>query len=250
MWCRRSVGQLVRAGLPGVLAVLLAGCMAGIPPSEYDALKRRLRADDMRVAVLQEQLANQGRNLQTLAQGGAGRVTILLGAKQGASSPAAMLPVADAAPPSSFYEPLALVVYGDTVTSAPGTSQAGIDPTSDHALPAYVQSSVFRRGMRVTFRWEIVEAGSGRRLTGREVEKAVIRFPDGREIQGAFGRCGPAEDAPWLWTAAWDIPLDYPLGPLTWSIVVRAKDGKEGTFRPWVVSAPQMGAETRLQIVE
>ena len=44
-----------------------------------------------------------------------------------------------------------------------------------------------------------------------------------------YGRHG-GEGGPWFWTGAWDIPMDYPLGSLNYSIDALTVDGKSGTF--------------------
>lgn len=163
--------------------------------------------------------------------------------------PAGYVPPPAPVPPASFSEPLALYIRADTVTSAANESKYNVDATG---IPnwACVQTSAFKRGMHLVWRYEVVDTATGKRLTDKEMATAAVRLPTGEEIKGRFGRHGSTDDAPWFWTSAWDIPLDYPLGILDWSVQVAAKDGKQGSFKPWAVSIPARAVESRTQILE
>ncbi len=163
--------------------------------------------------------------------------------------PAGYVPPPTPAPSASFYEPLKLVIHADTVTAGPGESKYNVDATGI-ANPSCVLTSVFKRGMHLVWRFEIVDAGTGKRLTDKDVDTAIVRLSTGEEMKGRFGRHGSTAEAPWFWTSAWDVPLDYPLGVLDWNIVVAAKDGKTGSFKLWNVSVPAVGVEARTQIME
>ena len=38
--------------------------------------------------------------------------------------------------------------------------------------------------------------------------------------------------APWMWTTVWQIPTDYPLGPVLYSVDVATPDGRAATLDP------------------
>lgn len=259
----RTVGLLA-------ISLLLAAC-GFVSQGDYDAAKEALAAQDQKVGALQQQLSTKEKELAEARQKAAAPETKaatstdvipLVGAKQvpppaprptptplppGATPPP---PPPAAVPPASFSDVAGLYIYADTVTSGPGESPFNYDAASLNAKASCVQTSVFRRGMRIVWRYEVVDVASGKRLTDKEIESAGVRLPDGAVRSGRFGRHGASETSPWFWTSNFDIPLNYPLGTLDWVIEVKSKDGKTGSFRPWVVSIPERGVESRLQIVD
>jgi len=246
MWRRGKFLPLalgvVAAALGLVVGLAVAGG-GGVSQSDYDTVKEQ-------VTALQQKSAEQQ------------KVTTLVGAQPVPSPtprptptplPAGFTPAPAPpapSPPSSFYEPFSLYVYADTVTSAAGETPFNVDATGPTKYPFCVLTSVFKRGMHAVWRFEVIDIGSGTRLTDKEIETAVLRLPSGEEIKGRFGRHGSTADSPWFWTAAWNIPLDYPLGLLDWQILVTTKDGKKGRVNALTVSIPERGVETRMQIAE
>ena len=60
-------------------------------------------------------------------------------------------------------------------------------------------------------------------------------FPSGAQVDAFFAPRGappPPPDAPWTWTAVWNVPADYPLGVLPYSILLKTADGKSATLKP------------------
>ena len=58
-------------------------------------------------------------------------------------------------------------------------------------------------------------------------------------------------DAPWMWAAGWDIPPDYPLGALDYSIVVTTKDGRTDTWKiPALIQKIANGIDSRVLVVD
>lgn len=107
--------------------------------------------------------------------------------------------------------------------------------------PVYcAQSSVFRRGYQIVFRMYIVNAHTGKVLTGKDLSKVLLRIPGVKDISVPFRPQGGTPDAtsPWLWSTAWLVPSDYPLGKFTFSVVAKVKrgtdKGKSVTFKPQV----------------
>ncbi len=107
--------------------------------------------------------------------------------------------------------------------------------------PAYcVQTSSFRRGYQVVFRMYIVNAKTGKVLNGKDLSRVVVRIPGVPDLVVPFRPQGARPDAtsPWLWSTAWVVPSDYPLGSFTFQIVATVKrgpdKGKRITFKPQV----------------
>jgi hypothetical protein len=116
------------------------------------------------------------------------------------------------------------------VLTAGGPSAAGLV-----ASPGCVLDGVYKRGMKLIWRFEVYDQASGMRVTDRDGSYAEMLLPDGSVIPAEFHwRGGPnaPPDAPWTWVAAWDIPVDYPLGTVDYAVTVTTPDGRTGTLRP------------------
>ncbi|MBI2935597.1 MAG: hypothetical protein HYY31_02125 [Chloroflexi bacterium] len=230
------------------------------------ALQQKLSTTEKEIADIKQKLAlkeSEASDLQTKLTAAQARPsleagsTILLGAKAVPAPtprpaptppPAGYVPPPAPTPLPTYYETLQLYIYADTVTAGPQESKYNYDATGI-ASPYCVATSAYKRGMHIVWRYEIIDSTTGKRLTTNEVQKASVRLATGEEITGRWGRHGSTPDAPWFWTSAWDVPLDYPLGVLDWSIQVTAKDGKTGSFKQWKVSIPERNIESRTQIV-
>lgn len=142
-----------------------------------------------------------------------------------------------ATPPPPARTPLAaqkqsIIFYVDTVTAGAGESPFNVDATLGCA-----RSSTFSRGMHIVWRLSAFD-NTGTELQTDTVESLVLKLPDGSQ---ANFRYGPHGDA-WFWTATYNVPMDFPLGTLDWSVEAKTKGGATGTFKEWAVfSAP--GAE-------
>lgn len=227
-------------------------------------LEQQIAAREGDVSDLEEELAAMEQeiaDLQAQVEAGTGLPagsSILLAAKPvppppprdtPTPVPEGYVPPPPPTPPASYFAPIQLYIHADTVTSGAGESPYNYDAAGIDA-PLCVPTGVFRRGMHLVWRYEIIDATTGRRLTSEDVETAVVTLPTGEEIKGRYGRHGRTEDSPWFWTSAWDVPLDYPLGVLDWSIDVTSNDGKTGSFEMWSVSFPDRGIESRTQIIQ
>lgn len=258
MMNRRRLLKLALLALPAAGIGLGAAC-GGVDQKDYDAVKKQLTDQEGKAAALQKQLSDVQQQAAAKAKEAATPAQkVLLASKSVTAAPprptptplpAGVTPAPPPTPRASFFEPVGLFIYADTVTAGPAESKFNVDATGISA-PSCVITSVFSRGMHLVWRFEVIEASSGKRLTAVEVDKAVVRLPTGEEIAGRFGRHGSTDDAPWFWTSAWDIPLTYPLGVLDWQLTVTTKNGKTGTYKPWNVSIPERGVEARTQILE
>src|SRR4030095_9873624 len=65
--------------------------------------------------------------------------------------------------PAFYYEPVGpFFFYVETLTST-GPSRYGLTPTQP-----CIQSGVFKRGMRIVFRFEVLDTSTGKRVTDRD----------------------------------------------------------------------------------
>lgn len=129
-------------------------------------------------------------------------------------------------PPQVF--PIAF--YVDVVTAGAGESAYNVD-----ASMSCVRSGVFKRGMHIVWRMIAVDTSTGKELQGTDMESVLVKLPNGVEKRLGYGRHGPTAESPWFWTGSWDVPPDYPLGKVDYSIVATTKSGKVGTFKELTV---------------
>jgi hypothetical protein len=135
-----------------------------------------------------------------------------------------------------------IVFYVDTVTSGPGESLLNVDPSISCA-----RTSVFLRGMHIVFRM-IAYDNTGTELQTGNVDTMVLRVA-GKDVTMRYGRHGtgtPGEA--WFWTGTWDVPGDFPIGTVDWSIDAKTKSGLAGSFKELAISSPASNEESRLLI--
>jgi hypothetical protein len=106
------------------------------------------------------------------------------------------------------------------------------------------QSSVWTRGERPVWRVWGVEASSGDPLTPENVKYAYVKIPGQANIGLTWGAHGSGTGRSFFWIAAWDVPVDYPLGVVDYKIVYKLESGK---FVIW--SQTGIPSEQRMTIV-
>jgi hypothetical protein len=90
--------------------------------------------------------------------------------------------------------------------------------------------------MKLVWRFEVYDMATGLRVTDRDGSQASVTLPTGATMPAMFiprGEPGTiSPDSPWTWVVAWNIPLDYPLGPVDYTVNVTTADGRSGQMRP------------------
>jgi hypothetical protein len=186
---------------------------------------------------------------QQVAAGGSG-VTVLIGAQKLPPSPPPApraTPAQKLTTPASYYEPVGpFFFYVETLTANTTPNKYGFAPTV-----ACIQSGVFKRGMRLVFRFEVLDTSTGKRVTAKDDATVKVRLPHGEEVTARWairGSVAALPDSAWMWDASWDIPPDYPVGSLDYSIEVSLKDGRKGAFIPPIQKTPTV--DTRVRIID
>jgi hypothetical protein len=103
------------------------------------------------------------------------------------------------------------------------------------ASPGCTESSVFKRGMRVVFRFQIYDLTTGKVVTDRDGADAQIALTQGNDVQAYFAPRGegePGPDSPWTWVGVWNVPTDYPLGALPYTVSLKTAEGQTVTINP------------------
>lgn len=192
---------------------------------------------------------NQGEPRIAAAESADGGAMLVLGVKKGAPPP----PPSGGPPkppphptPAFYYEPVGpFFFYVETLTST-GPSRYGLTPSQP-----CVQSGVFKRGMRLVFRFEVLDVATGKRVTDKDGATLKVVLPHGEEVPARWAIRGSAAampDSAWMWDSSWDIPPDYPIGSFDYRIVVAAKDGRMATFTPPIQKAKT--ADSRVRIID
>lgn len=275
---RNVFNLLLLMGIAVVVAAFLAAC-GGVSQSEYDATKQQLQAQDQKVAGLQQQLSGKEKEVADLQQQLSAKEKELAEqqskAAAGASASTGVIaingyevkPTFTPAPPpptpapgvtppprptapSSLYDSIGpYAFYVETLTSGKHPSKYGLEPAI-----ACVLSGVFKRGMKIVWRFDIIDTATGKRLTDKEGATVKVHLPNGEDLTARFSQRGGgrnAPDAPYMWASGWDIPPDYPLGAFDYNIVVTTKDGKTVTWKvPALVQSNQGGIDSRVQIID
>ncbi len=267
---KNQLWKLIMFGVVVIVILSFTACAAGAPQGQVTALQEQMKAEAKKAETLQQQLSDkvqEAANLQerlasaeqkvTEMQDKSGEmadVTVLIGAK-GPLPPPAPPPTPTPLPPGAtpppkpttptkYDEPIDFSFYVETLATTRQSSLGYV------ATVSCVPSGVFKRGQRIVWRFEVFDLKAGKRLIDRDEPEVKVVLPHGEELKARFSQRagGRVPDAPWMWNAFWDIPLDYPLGGLDYTIVVTAKDSRTGTFhQPALVSE---SADSRLQIVE
>jgi hypothetical protein len=133
--------------------------------------------------------------------------------------------------PDRFSEPLGSFTMDMEIVASASPSAVGL-----LASPGCVSDSVFKRGMRLVFRFEVYDMDNKVRITSTDGSTTQINLPDGSTMPAYFRpRGGVGTDpgtANWMWTTVWQIPIDYPLGPVLYSVDVSTPDGRVATLNP------------------
>ena len=251
---------------PGVVA-LLGGALAlfvacaGASQSDLDAAKQQAAAQEKKatelqqqVSILQQQITAAGQSQQATAG-----ILPLIGVKASAPPkpvapapaptplPPGFQPPPKPAPPAYIFEKVPFTYYVETLATT--GQKFGFEST----VPC-TPNSVFKRGMRLVWRFEVFDTNTGKRLTDLDQAKVTIKLPHGEELTPRFSQRagGRVPGAPWMWSSAFDIPLDYPIGAFDYTINVVSKDGREGVFKTPALVNPDPAANTdsRVKIID
>ncbi|MBI2938794.1 MAG: hypothetical protein HYY04_00015 [Chloroflexi bacterium] len=252
------ISRRVAVGLLGSSLVLVA-CAGGVSQSEYDATRQKLSAEERKSAALQQQLSAKEKEVADLQQraappGAPAGVTTLIGAQKVPTPappptptplPPGATPPPKPAPPASLYDPVPFAFYVETLATT------SVSPYGVASTVACTPNSVFKRGMKIVWRFEVIDTSTGKRLTDKDSPTIKVKLPHGDELTSRFSQRagGRVPDAPWMWSAAWDIPLDYPLGSFDYGITVVGPGGRTGSFKvPALVSPPS--TDSRVKIID
>jgi hypothetical protein len=161
------------------------------------------------------------------------QVTTLVGVHPAPAVPPGGPPPAGAFPPvpDRYSQPIGPFTMFMEVLASAEPSQFG-----ELATPGCVTDSVYKRGMKVVFRFELYDMDNKVRLTSADGTTAQVTLADGTALPALFLPRGdpsaPVGDAPWTWVTTWHIPTDYALGPVMYTVDVATPDGRTASITP------------------
>lgn len=259
----KRIGLVVFLGLIGMAVALLSGCSSGVSQDEYDTVKQQVSSKDQEISNLRTQLeaaqaAGQGTAaLQEQLAAKEAELVLLQSIKpyvwtQTWPTPEPRAP-ATAVPPG-YVAPTPVPPDAATVNEVFPFTFA-VETLTGHQIseiaqfPSCVLTSSFRRGTHLVWRFEVFDTATAKRVTSLDTPSIKLVLPNGEEKAARFAR--KAGTGPWTWVTAWDVPADYPLGAVEYTIVV-TKDGRTGTYDPNKAALVNMdrGIDQRLSIVD
>jgi hypothetical protein len=124
-----------------------------------------------------------------------------------------------------------VMLYVDTISSTRGdvVQKRGCAMTSQ-----------FTRGNRVVWRMWAVDTATGKPLTDVDLKYAYVKLPGSPNLPFTYGKHGKLDISPWFFTAVFPVPTTYALGTVPFTVVVKTKDNKFGTFTQPVDAASQL----------
>jgi hypothetical protein len=218
MVAKITLRKLIFVGILILTPLLIAACAQSVTQSERDKVPQQ-----------------------------ASGVTMLIGAQKLTPTPPPPTPPQKLTTPASYYEPVGpFFFYVETLTANTNPNKYGFAPTV-----ACIQSGVFKRGMKIVVRFEVLDTKTGKRVTDKDGATIKMILPHGEEVIARWtirGSAAALPDSAWMWDTSWDIPPDYPVGALDYRIVVTTKDGRTGTFTPPIQKTAT--ADTRVRIID
>ena len=284
----KATGLKIGVFLAVLSMILVLGCSSGVAQKDYDAVKAQLTAAQQQATTAQQQLTTKEQDLAKAQQelaargtgGGTGPAAVALqqeltkakadlqaalAAGQQAKQknpviwtetkplpapaptatpvPPGFTPAPAATPPAELVnEVIPFTFYIETLT--------GHQTSTIVQSPSCVPNSQFRRGAHLVWRFEVVDTATGKRLTSLDKDVTIkLVLPNKEEKIARYSK--RAGTGPWMWSFAWDVPLDYTLGTLDYQIVA-TKGARTGTFDQDTLGLvnKDRGIDSRLQIVE
>lgn len=148
-------------------------------------------------------------------------------------------------PPADDDSPERIFCYVETLTADRPSGYGYVAPQG------CVPSGEFKRGERMVWRFVVMDTMKGKRIAEKDATNVSLKLPFLPAIAADYKQRGEGRvpDAPWTWDVCWDVPMEYPLGVLDYSILVTTKDGQASAWKPPALIDPSRGIDSRPRIV-
>jgi len=244
------LGALAMMG--ATLAISAACSSGGVSDADYKKVQQQLQDEQSTNQQLQATVAAaKGSPSAGAASGGGLIASVKITPTTPAPTPTPGGPTPTPAPPKAtpgpeYYQPVPYAVYVETIAT---TTASKYNVASSIAC---TPSGVFARGQRIVFRFQVTDTKTGKLLTDQDGAALKIVAPNGDESIASFSQRGGGKvpDAPFMWSATWDIPLDFALGAVDYKIVITPKGGASYTWKPPALISASLGEDTRPKVVQ
>lgn len=124
----------------------------------------------------------------------------------------------------------------DAITLTADTVSGPLNiPDDQRAGAVCVLQSRFPRNSEIVWRARVFDV-AGQELDDTQLDSVEVQLADGQTFDMRYGPHPSDDPTDFFWTAAFDVPADYPTGTLDYEIVATTPDGTTGTYRPFNVA--------------
>ncbi len=106
-----------------------------------------------------------------------------------------------------------------------------------------VVSSRFLQGETVVWQIKVYDPTTGNLMDDKALDSVMVSLKDGQTFNARYGphpAAPPDQPQPpatdHFWTTAWTVPAAYPTGSAPFTVTVKGKDGRTGTFSEFNVA--------------
>ncbi len=93
-----------------------------------------------------------------------------------------------------------------------------------------VMSSYFTPGSTVVFRSYAVDGKTRKVLTAKNVKYYYVTIPNQPNVKLTNNAKAPGASGQYVWTGSWNVPSNYPTGPVYFKVLVKSKAKRTGSF--------------------
>lgn len=105
-------------------------------------------------------------------------------------------------------------------------------PADQKAARSCVLSSRYPRNSEMVWRAKITDPATGDLMDATKIDKVQVQLANGQMVDMKYGAHPKTPPNEYYWTGSWEVPKDAPTGTMAYTIVVTAKDGRTGQFKP------------------
>jgi plastocyanin len=103
------------------------------------------------------------------------------------------------------------------------------------------QTNYAHRGELFVFRIRVVDPVTGEDMDDTLLDTVTVVLPDGQTFDAHYGgHPGGSSPTDYFWATAWEVPLNYPTGQLTYQVEATAADGRTGEYHQFNVGSSVM----------
>jgi hypothetical protein len=171
-----------------------------------------------------------GAKLWVAAAAAGGLILAACGGSAANTTQAAGGPAAQATAAATAPSKVPLILQSDTVLGSANLSKA------EAATQTCVRNSRYAHNEEIVWRVRVFDPATGQQMDNSSLDSVVVQLADGTKLNAKYGGHPGTNPTDHFWAVSWTVPASYPTGELDYQIVATAKDGRTGSFLPFLVS--------------